>query len=418
MPFIWHPDDPPPELEEHSWAKLQVFRKYLHAYFNTLGINPARDEFRLDLIDGFAGGGSFRYGNAIEVGTPLIMLEEARAARKRLNRNRAKPLRFNCKFHFVDVNPNHTAHLRRVLDDRGYHAGNEEVVIHPGRFQDKADEIIAEVQRRQPRAGRAIFLLDQTGFSQVEMQLVGRIFKKLPGAEVILTFASDALINFLADRPQLVNAVAPLEFTQSQIQDLIGLKDGAGGRALVQRAIRQRIRIATGATYDTPFFIRPQQSRRALWFLHLSRHPTARDVMIRCHWDSFNTFEHYGSGDFDMLGWDALNTGTLPLFHFENLEGAQLREQLPKTTTSELYGLAAESPVTVDTVRHVFANRTAARFSDLSEVILTLSREREVDVLMPDGKPHSRSLTRLSPTDLIAIPNMRVFPALSRLSGT
>ena len=116
MPFIWHPNDPPPELEEHSWAKLQVLRKYLRSYFDTLGVNPARDEFRLDLVDGFAGGGAFRYGNAIEVGTPLIMLEAAKAAEERLNRDRAKPLRFNCKFHFVDVNPNHIAHLRRVLD--------------------------------------------------------------------------------------------------------------------------------------------------------------------------------------------------------------------------------------------------------------------------------------------------------------
>ena len=416
-PFIWHPNDPPPELEQHSWAKLQVLRKYLRSYFDTLGVNPARDEFRLDLVDGFAGGGAFRYHNAIEVGTPLIMLEEANAARERLNTNRAKPLLFNCKFHFVDLDRNHTAHLRKVLSDRGYRVDGEEIVVHDGRFEDKADEIIAEVQRRQPRSGRAIFLLDQTGFSQVQMELVHRIFRRLPADEVVLTFAADALTNLLADTPQLVNAVAPLEFTHSEILDLMALKDGAGGRALVQRAVRERIRSTTGATYDTPFFIRPQQSRRALWFLHLSRHPTARDVMIRCHWDSFNTFEHYGSGDFDMLGWDALNTGTLPLFHFEELEAVQLREQLLRTMPSELYGLAAESPVTVDTVRHVFANRTAARFSDLSEVILTLGREREVDVLTPEGKLRSRSLTRLNPTDLIAIPNMRVFPAWSRLSG-
>ena len=418
MPFIWHPNDPPPELEEHSCAKLQVLRKYLRSYFDTLGVNPARDEFRLDLVDGFAGGGAFRYGNTIEVGTPLIMLEEAKAAEERLNRDRAKPLRFNCKFHFVDVNPNHIAHLRRVLDERGYHADGKKIVIHDERrFQGEADDIMSEVLHRQPIAGRAIFLLDQTGFSQVEMQLVGRIFRRLPGAEVILTFASEVLINVLADRPQLVNAVAPLELTPSQIRDLIELKDGDGGNALVQRAMREHIRTTTGATYDTPFFIRPRRSRRALWFLHLSRHPTARDVMIRCHWDSFNTFEHYGSGDFDMLGWDGLNTGTLPLFRFENLEAVQLREQLLATMPRELYALAAESPITVDAVRHVFANRTAARFSDLSEVILKLASEREVDILTPEGRLRSRSLTRLNPTDLIAIPNMRMFPGLSRLSS-
>ena len=55
MSFEWHPNDPPPELKEHSKAKLDVLRRYLRAYFDRLAANPARDEFRLDLIDGFAG---------------------------------------------------------------------------------------------------------------------------------------------------------------------------------------------------------------------------------------------------------------------------------------------------------------------------------------------------------------------------
>ena len=75
MPFIWHPNDPPPLLEDHSKAKLSVLRLYLRAYFDRLGNIPARDEFKLDLIDGFAGGGTFRDGKVITSGTPLIMLE-------------------------------------------------------------------------------------------------------------------------------------------------------------------------------------------------------------------------------------------------------------------------------------------------------------------------------------------------------
>lgn len=133
-----------------------------------------------------------------------------------------------------------------------------------------------------------------------ELGLVARIFRELQAAEVILTFAVDALTNHLAKTPSLVKAVAPLELTEARLHELTDLKDEVGGRALVQRTLRDHIRIVTGATYDTPFFVRPRQSRRALWFLHLSRHPTARDVMIQRHWDLQNTFEHYGSGNFDM----------------------------------------------------------------------------------------------------------------------
>ena len=415
MPFIWHPNAPPPELEDHSKAKLEVLRRYLRAYFDRLGTNPARDEFKLDLIDGFAGGGTFQHGGTIEVGTPLIMLQEFEGAQKRLNEGRSKPLHFDCRFHFVDLNPDHTNHLRKVLAERGYRDDNEEIAIYNRPFEDVADDIIADVLRRQPRAGRAIFLLDQTGFSQVGLTLVARIFERLPAVEVILTFAADALVNHIADTPAFVQAVAPLEFSERQIQDFIRLRDGDGGKALVQRVMRKHIHVSTNATYDTPFFIRPRKSRRALWFLHLSRHPTARDVMIQCHWNSFNTFEHYGTGDFDMLGWDALNTGTLPLFNFAELDGDQMRSQLLNSMPEDLHVLATDDPVTVDAMHHAFANRTAARFSDLNWVVLELAKEREFNILNSDGKVRSRNLTRLNPTDRIAVPSMRLFPGFSRL---
>ena len=416
MQFVWHPNEPPPELEEHSKAKLDVLRRYLRAYFNTLGVNPARDEFKLDLIDGFAGGGTFRDGEEIISGTPLIMLEESGTARERLNRNRTKPLHFDCKFHFVDVERAHTDHLRQVLAERGHRIDGEKIVVHDSRFEEVADGIITDVLRRQPRAGRAIFLLDQTGFSQVKLALVARILEMLPRAEVILTFAADALINHLAEGEQLIRAVAPIELTPSQIENLVQVKDDDRGRALIQRALRKHIRIKIGAIYDTPFFIRPKHSRRALWFLHLSRHPTARDVMLQCHWNSFNTFEHYGPGDFKMLGWDALkDTGTPPLFHFGAIDAEQMQRELLESMPAKLYALAADTPITIDAMRRILANETAARFSDLDEIIRRLNREKEFDIVNPDGKVRSRTLTQIKPTDRIAIPPMRWLPGFSPL---
>ena len=415
LEFRWHPAEAPPVLEEHSRAKLNVLRSYLHAYFDRLNANPLHDGFKLTLVDGFSGGGTFQDGYQIVSGTPLIMLEEVESARKRLNRNRTKPFHLDCKCYFVDVKASHADHLRKVLAERGYEVTEDRIAVRNSRFEDEVDSILTDIKRRQPRAGRAIFLLDQTGFSQVKLALVARILHELPAAEVILTFAADALVNHLAETPSLIKAVSPLELTETQIQDLLQFKDGDGGRALVQRTLREHIRIVTGAPYDTPFFVRPRQSRRALWFLHLSKHPTARDVMIRCHWDIQNPFEHYGSGDFEMLGWDALNSGTLPLFHFEELEAKQMKEQLLNSMPKELFSLVSEVPVTVDVVRHVFANRTAARFSDLDEILLKLFKEKEFDILNPDGKKRSRNLKWIKPTDRIALPEMQLFPSLSRL---
>ena len=214
--FKWHPDEPPPSIEEHSKAKLDVLRSYLRAYFDRLSINPSRDQFKLDLIDGFAGGGTFLDGDEIVSGTPLIMLEESEAAIERLSQDRTKTLHFDFKYYFVDVEAAHTNHLQKVLDERGYQVDNEKIVVRNSPFEDVVDGIITEIRRRQPRAGRSLFLLDQCGFSHVEISLIARIFSELPAAEIILTFAADALTNFLAETPEFVRMVTPLELTEQR----------------------------------------------------------------------------------------------------------------------------------------------------------------------------------------------------------
>ena len=415
--FRWHPDERPPEIEAHSGAKLTVLRRYLRAYFDRLNVKPHHEEFKIDLVDGFSGGGTFRNGDETVSGTPLIMIEELEKAKERLNTNRAKPLSVDCKFYFTDAEQAHTEHLRKVLMERGYNTdSHDNIVVRNGRFENEIEGILAEIRRRQPRAGRAIFLLDQTGFSQVPLKMVARILEELLAAEVIMTFAADALINNLAETPAIVKAVEQLELTKFQIREMIPEKDDEYRRAIIQRALRNHIRGETKATFDTPFFIRPKQSRRALWFLHLSRHLTARDVMIQCHWKAQNTFEHYGHGDFRMLGWDALKSGMLPLFRFEEAEARELRNQLLASLPDKLSVLASQNPVTVDSVRRKFANQTAAPFSIMDEVTLDLVRSREFEVLNPEGKVRSHSLTRLRPTDRIARSSSPLLPGLLRRS--
>ena len=414
--FRWHPNEPPPQIEDHSRAKLKVLRSYLSAYFDRLNVSPHREEFKLDLVDGFCGGGTFRDGMETVSGSPLIMLEEAHAAADRLNQGRAKHLRVDCRFYFVDKEQAHIDHLNRCLAERGYGPTDERVVVRHGFFEGVLESILEEIRRRQPRAGRAIFLLDQTGYAQVSLQLVARILGELPAAEVILTFATDHLLNHLSDTAPLIKSVFPLDLTEEKVKEMIRFRDGDGGRALVQRMLRHHIRSVTGAMFDTPFFIRPQGSRRALWFLHLSRHPTARDVMIQQHWRNRNTFEHYGSGGFDMLGWDALRElDGLTLFNFDELDAAQLDEQLLRTLPRELYALASENPVTIEVVQHVFANRTAATFEVLGNAILRLASEGEIQILTRDGRVRSRSLKNLRADDRITFPGALWLPGMSRL---
>ena len=412
--FKWHPDAPPPAIEAHSKAKLNVLRRYLRAYFDTLNVNPKSDVFKLDLIDGFSGGGTFLDEGKVLSGTPLIMLEETAAATERLNRIRTKPLFVDCKTYFIDKEQAHVDHLRRVLLERNYALDDARLIVQTGRFENHLASILDSIRQRQPRSGRAIFLLDQTGFSQVELAHVRRILAELPAAEVILTFSTDNLVNHLVETPGILKAVTPIGLTVSQVRDLIRHRGDAGGRAIIQRTLRDHVRTVTGAAYDTPFFIRPRLSRRALWFLHLSRHPTARDVMIRQHWEIRNTFEHYGTGGIGMLGWDPIiESDTVPLFQFSALDEQQMRDQLLDSLPRKLFAMVAKEPMLVDSVRHMFANETAARFIDLDRVILKLFQEREFEIVGPDGRVRSRQLKRLRSTDRVALPAEQWLPGLS-----
>ncbi len=415
--FKWHPDERPPQIESHSDAKLKVLRSYLRAYFDKLNIIPNREEFKLDLIDGFAGGGLFSKGSGVIPGTPLIMLEEASEATVRLNQNRRKPLRVDCKFYFVDKETAHTDHLRKVLSDRDYNLDEEQIVIRTGLFENEIDEIIREIKIRQPTAGRAIFLLDQTGYSQVELALVSRIFSELRAAEVILTFAADALVNFLRNPSDVSEALMRLQLGDVKKRELILSQESDESKALAQRILRGHVRQTTGAKFDTPFFIKPSKSRRALWFLHLSNHPTARDVMIQQHWNNYNTCLHFGIGGFGMLGFDGiLDDTTMPLFRFNENDALELHNQLLGALPTELFRLVSEQPISIDALRHQIANETAARFFDLDKVILELFREREFEILNSENKPRSRALKRLSRTDQIALPSTLLLPLFSRRS--
>src|SRR5215471_14351033 len=73
-------------LEEHSRRKLKIVREYFARYLTVRCQYPQQARFRLAIVDGFAGGGRYACGTA---GSPLIFIEELRAATERFNLERA-----------------------------------------------------------------------------------------------------------------------------------------------------------------------------------------------------------------------------------------------------------------------------------------------------------------------------------------
>lgn len=413
MSFDWRVGEDPPLIAEHTEAKLRVLRRYLREYFDTLVAGRPREHFKLALVDGFAGGGTYSDGKGTLSGSPLVMLEESSAAEQRLTKDRRKQLLFDVRHYFVEADRAHADHLSAVLHERGHPPSDGKIVLfRERRFDDVVREIISQIKMRQPRAGRSIFLLDQCGFSKVGMDTIRLIRDALPRAEVILTFAVDHMLN-LSTSEEIVQYCTKLGLPADRLRQ--ALRQGEDQwRAALERVLPELALEATGFKWVTPFFLRPAGSRRTLWFIHLSHHATARNVMLRCHWEVRNSTVHYGDSlGPAMLGWEALERKTLPLLTFCDEDRRQMRESSFDELARRLHPRLEEAPMPVEKAVTFFGNDTAMTFEDMNDILVQGRNHGDLEVWTADGRIRDgHGLQRLNRTDRISLPRQRTLPGL------
>lgn len=158
--------------------------------------NPLRPRLPLTLVDGFAGGGLYRddEGNAV-LGSPLLLLQTVADVQAALNVDRHTTTRcIDASYHFVELVPKTFSHLNQMLVDHGHRdALGKNIHLYRASFGDAASAIIRAAAER---GDRALFLLDQYNYSDVDLRLVNRILTSLKGSEVLLTFNVDSLTSF------------------------------------------------------------------------------------------------------------------------------------------------------------------------------------------------------------------------------
>lgn len=141
----------------------------------TLTSSPRQDLFRLTLVDGFAGGGVYRHATTGEevLGSPFVMLEAAKEAEFLINQNRQKKIHFDIQYIFIEADKATAEVLRFQLVERGYRSLlNESIHVLDGRFHDHADTVVQEIKKKSPKSAKAIFLLDQYGYTDVPVSLL------------------------------------------------------------------------------------------------------------------------------------------------------------------------------------------------------------------------------------------------------
>lgn len=416
-PYDWELNAPPPLIQQHSVAKHDILRAYVSAYIQTLVSNPNRDEFRLVLVDGFAGGGIYQHARTGKqvLGSPFIMLEAANEAEKLINANRHKPVRLDIDYFFVEKKEAAAAYLRRALIDLGYTSRiDKDIFLLHSDFESHADKLIEAVRRKMPKSPRAIFLLDQYGYAEVPAERISKIIRSLPGSEVILTFAVDALLTYFSENSALTK----------RLLQKIGIPDVLQGRSfedikrsetdwrlMVQSCLYQELVEKCGAPYYTLFFIRSDRGHGDYWLLHFSQNPRARDVMTRIHWQNNNHFIHYGGPGLDMfraLGYVSKNDSRLSgyqpaLFEFDQDAKKSSTDQLVEQIAPLIY--ADSGGVTFAELFATTCNLSPASADIYRDAIDVLRGYREIEVISSStGKP---TQAKVHDGDRIVIPDQR-----------
>jgi len=282
-------------------------------------------------------------------------------------------------------------------------------------FQLEVDSIVGFIRKKSPRAARAIFLLDQYGYSSVPTMLVNKLIKQRPGSEVLLTFAVDAFLNYVSDKDdvthKLLNKIGTPDVLRGRSIDEIK-KNEKGWRLFIQACLYKDIVESCGAPYYTPFFIRSSKGHGDYWLLHLSQRTRARDVMARIHWEKNNYFIHYdgpGIDMFHMLGYlqdrdeGFTGQGSIGFYFDEPAQNSSIKaifKQLPRLIYPDSVGM------TFGELFSSTCNTTPASANVYRDALGKLIEYRELEVISQRGSKR-RIASRIHDSDQVVPPRQR-----------
>ena len=391
--FEWDRTGTLPSVLPHTMTKQELVGQYVRKYIEiTAGAAAAMaaEVFKCTIVDAFAGGGLFRNETTDEnvVGTPLRILHAIEGAKETVSQVRRRtPLRLDIATHFNDLKPEVAAYLKEVLKDQGHEIDGQNIRITDGTFEAKLDEMIGAIKEQQPRAGKCIFILDQTGYSQVRPEHIQLIFNELRGAEVILTMAASRMVSpffGLSKRHALDQKIGGWLLREDVIEMFRRGENNDETKAVKLRALMEELVRKTGATGYSCFTLRPKQGNY-MWIMHLVRNNRAafaRDTMLDVQWRMERASLHIGGTPADYLGFQGLRQGDPEageLFQFElaDAERTHLRNDYGTSVLKQWLtraNLSRVGGVSVNDILRETENRTALTQRDR---VLSLTELRE-----------------------------------------
>ena len=235
--YHWKLGDSLPKLGQHSRAKHRVLDRYIRRYIEVCTATPVQEKLNLTIVDGYCGGGRYRYLDEEVPGSPLVILNAIAEMECWLNELRPKGFEIRTNFVFIDVHRFHTDFLRAEIETSPFKDKlDKSIFVWTADFNERVEDAIASVRRLSPSKGRSIWLLDQYGWSDVSFSSMRKILEELEKAEIFLTFSVDSLIDYMSEKRLEQRGYRDVELDQGFIRELMADKgEGPGWRTLIQK---------------------------------------------------------------------------------------------------------------------------------------------------------------------------------------
>lgn len=409
--YDWSDPNNLPTLEAHSITKHEVLQAYLRRYLEVLTSDPRIPSFKIYLIDGFCGGGQYinELSGELCPGSPTLILDAVRDAEISINLKRDNALKILAKYYFIDANPHAIKFLQTHMRANGYGEYIQDMTFINGRFAEQADLIIHDIEAKSQNS-RAIFILDQYGYKDVPLHIIRDIFRRLPHSEIVLTIATDWIIDYISDSDEskaIIKEVGLNSLAELSIEET---KKQSAWRFIIQKYLLESFRSDSGALFYTPFFIKSNNSNRSYWLVHLSMHKRARNEMIQVHWGLQNHFIHHGKSGLNMLGYDPtkdeLVTGQIPMHLFDEPAKMQSLKSLEYDLPSWIMGEGGST--TFDDIIKCTFNTSPASEGMFKEALFELTKYGEIEVCTPRGRER-RVGSQISSDDKIRLKKQTQF---------
>lgn len=390
--------------EEHTRKKHAVLRKYLREYLVTRCQSPYQQQFRLIIVEAFAGGGLYACGSP---GSPLIFVDELAESVKEINLIRARRglqlVSIECLLLLNDKEPEVIENLKKniapllaqVKEAASFLTLKLEYSSVP--FEKWYIPLVNRINHAKCR--NVIFNLDQCGYNGVSGTVISDIMTRWRSAEVFLTFAIESLLAFLTNKNNYGSLAFDEQLRQrmntlrADTNNLLTKQEWMGSAELIVHSY-----FRSCAPYVSPFSINNPGGWR-YWLMHFANSHRARQVYNDVLHNDSAVQAHFGRPGLRMLSYDPTDECRLYLFDDDS------REASKEALADEIPTLLAESgdAMLISEFYESAYNETPAHTDDIHEMMI---ENPDVEVVTEAGG-NRRKPTAIRQTDTIRLKSQR-----------